>query len=138
MADQANEAADIERVSERLGDAAYRELKERIVRGVYRPGHKLTVRAVAQDLDLSTTPARDAINRLASEGALVYSGPKTVVVPILDAAALREITLTRLALEGLASEQAAQFGTQDAIEKLRSLQLLINNALNEGHYAEAL
>ncbi len=138
MANEANEAADIERVSERLGDAAYRELKERIVRGVYRPGHKLTVRAVAQDLDLSTTPARDAINRLASEGALVYSGPKTVVVPILDAAALREITLTRLALEGLASEQAAQFGTQDVIEKLMSLQRLINGALNEGRYAEAL
>lgn len=138
MAEKATELPDFERASERLGDAAYRQLKERIIRGVYGPGHKLTVRAVAQDLDVSTTPARDAINRLTSEGALVYTGPKTVVVPVLDAAALREITLTRLALEGLASEQAAQRGALDDVEKLKSLQKLINSALDERRYAEAL
>ena len=138
MAENPNESSDLERAPEKLGDAAYREMKERIIRGVYRPGHKLTVRAIAQDLDVSTTPARDAINRLASEGALVYAGPKTVVVPVLDAAALREITLTRLALEGLACEQAAQHGTPDNVEELKSLQRLINSALDERRYAEAL
>lgn len=138
MADNATESPDLERASKRLGDAAYREMKERIIRGVYLPGHKLTVRAVAQDLDVSTTPARDAINRLTSEGALVYTGPKTVVVPILDAADLREITLTRLALEGLASEQAAQHGTPADVEELVALQELINSALDENRYAEAL
>ncbi|WP_081162639.1 GntR family transcriptional regulator [Ensifer aridi] len=138
MSDVPNETAQVERAMERLGDAAYREMKERIIRGVYKPGHKLTVRAVAQDLDVSTTPARDAINRLTNEGALVYAGPKTVVVPVLDAAALREITLTRLALEGLASEQAALHGTPEDVNKLRSLQALINVALEEKRYAEAL
>ncbi|MDW9390831.1 GntR family transcriptional regulator (plasmid) [Sinorhizobium meliloti] len=138
MADNSKESPDLERAPERLGDAAYREMKERIIRGVYRPGHKLTVRAIAQDLEVSTTPARDAINRLTSEGALFYAGPKTVVVPVLDASALREITLTRLALEGLASEQAAQHGTPVEVEKLKSLQKLINSALDEKRYAEAL
>ncbi|WP_037380707.1 GntR family transcriptional repressor RctR [Sinorhizobium americanum] len=133
-----NEPPEFERAPERLGDAAYREMKERIIRGVYRPGHKLTVRAVARDLDVSTTPARDAINRLTSEGALIYAGPKTVVVPVLDASALREITLTRLALEGLASEQAAQNGAPASVEELKSLQGLINSALDEKRYAEAL
>lgn len=138
MADYPNESPDLERAPEKLGDAAYRQLKERIIRGVYRPGHKLTVRAIAQDLDVSTTPARDAINRLTSEGALVHSGPKTVVVPVLDATAIREITLTRLALEGLASEQAAQHGTFADAEELKDLQRLINSALDEKRYAEAL
>ncbi|MEY9558916.1 DNA-binding GntR family transcriptional regulator [Sinorhizobium fredii] len=138
MPDIPKKAPQVERAMERLGDAAYRQMKERIIRGVYRPGHKLTVRAVAQDLDVSTTPARDAINRLTSEGALVYTGPKTVVVPVLDATALREITLTRLALEGLASEQAAQHGTPVDVEELKSLQRLINSALDEKRYAEAL
>ncbi|ODR88416.1 GntR family transcriptional regulator [Sinorhizobium alkalisoli] len=138
MAENLSESPDLERTPEKLGDTAYRQLKERIIRGVYRPGHKLTVRAVAQDLDVSTTPARDAINRLTSEGALVYTGPKTVVVPILDATAIREITLTRLALEGLASEQAAQYGTLADVKELKSLQKLINSALAEKRYAEAL
>ncbi len=47
-----SELANIDRAAENLGDAAYRQMKERIIRGVYRPGHKLTVRAVAQDLDV--------------------------------------------------------------------------------------
>ncbi|SDA87582.1 GntR family transcriptional regulator [Sinorhizobium sp. NFACC03] len=138
MPNRPDDSLDPERAVERLGDAAYREMKERIIRGVYRPGHKLTVRAVAHELDVSTTPARDAINRLANEGALVYAGPKTVVVPILDASALREITLTRLALEGLASEQAAPHAAPEDVEKLKSLQVLINSALEEGRYADAL
>lgn len=138
MAVHVSELANIDRAAESLGDAAYREMKERIIRGVYRPGHKLTVRAVAQDLDVSTTPARDAINRLASEAALVYAGPKTVVVPVLDANALKEITLIRLALEGLAAQQAAEHAGPEDVEALKVLQKKINSALDAGLYADAL
>lgn len=138
MAVPVSELANIDRAAENLGDAAYRQMKERIIRGVYRPGHKLTVRAVAQDLDVSTTPARDAINRLASEAALVYAGPKTVVVPVLDAKALQEITLIRLALEGLAAQQAAEHVVPQDVQALRSLQKQINSALDAGQYADAL
>ncbi|OMQ41669.1 GntR family transcriptional regulator [Ensifer sp. 1H6] len=138
MAVHVSELANIDRAAENLGDAAYRQMKERIIRGVYRPGHKLTVRAVAQDLDVSTTPARDAINRLASEAALVYAGPKTVVVPVLDAKALQEITLIRLALEGLAAQQAAEHAVPQDVQALRSLQKQINSALDAGRYADAL
>ncbi|MEK1949326.1 MAG: GntR family transcriptional regulator [Ensifer adhaerens] len=138
MAVHVSELANIDRAAENLGDAAYRQMKERIIRGVYRPGHKLTVRAVAQDLDVSTTPARDAINRLASEAALVYAGPKTVVVPVLDAKALQEITLIRLALEGLAAQQAAEHAVPQDVQALRSLQKQINSALDAERYADAL
>lgn len=138
MAVHGGEPVNIDRAAESLGDAAYRQMKERIIRGVYRPGHKLTVRAVAEDLDVSTTPARDAINRLASEAALVYAGPKTVVVPVLDAKALQEVTLIRLALEGLAAQKAAEHVVPQDVEVLRSLQKQINSALDAGQYSDAL
>src|ERR1700747_2617443 len=63
-----------------LGELAYASLKEAIVRGEFSAGQKLTVRAVANALSVSTTPARDAIMRLIGEGALVNIGPKTVNV----------------------------------------------------------
>ena len=122
----------------RLGDIAYEKLKERLIRGAFEPGHKLTVRAAAQALQVSSTPARDAINRLALEGALVYTGAKTVIVPFLDARALEEITLIRLALEGLAAERAAMHGTPQTVLELETLQVLINAALEEGRYTDAL
>ena len=122
----------------RLGDIAYEKLKERLIRGAFEPGHKLTVRAAAQALQVSSTPARDAINRLALEGALVYTGAKTVIVPFLDAQALEEITLIRLALEGLAAERAAMHGTPQVTQELETVQVLINAALDEGRYTDAL
>ncbi|KXF79603.1 GntR family transcriptional regulator [Paramesorhizobium deserti] len=121
-----------------LGDAAYREMKERLIRGVYRPGHKMTVRAVAEELRVSSTPARDAINRLAADAALVYAGPKTVIVPILTEVDLKEITLIRIALEGLAAEQAAQHGESQDIDGLGEIQQKINAALDGKDYRAAL
>lgn len=127
-----------ERGDGNLGEFAYREIKERLLRGAYPPGKKMTVRAMAQELGVSSTPAREALNRLTTEGALVYAGPKTIIVPVLDFDALREVTLTRLALEGLASEQAAQHGKPEDAERLRGLQEEINLALDEGRFQDAL
>lgn len=122
----------------RLGDSAYNEMKERLIRGVYKPGYKMTVRAVAEDLDVSSTPARDALNRLITDRALAYTGPKTVVVPILTHQDLKEITAIRIALEGLAAELSAPYATPILIENLIKIQSLINNALDAGDYQTAL
>lgn len=138
MTFELGEGAGADRQVAGLGDAAYREMKERLIRGVYEPGYKMTVRAVAEDLGISSTPARDAINRLIGDGALVYAGPKTVIVPILSEADLKEITLVRLALEGLAAERAAQEGSDQAIETLKELQDRINSALLDKDYTAAL
>ncbi|MFN7024786.1 MAG: GntR family transcriptional regulator [Pseudorhizobium sp.] len=124
--------------SQRLGEAAYSELKERLTRGGYQPGDKLTVRSVAQVLGVSSTPARDAINRLTAESALIYAGPKTVIIPHLSEDDLREVTLIRLALEGLAAEQAAPNCQPHHIETLLKIQTDINDSLEKKAYSQAL
>lgn len=122
----------------RLGDQAYEAMKERLIRGAFETGRKLTVRAVAEALNVSTTPARDALNRLAAEGAVVYSGPKTVIVPFLTLEALEEVTLMRLALEGLAAERGTPNAKLETIERLEKLQTRINAALDDGRYVDVL
>lgn len=121
-----------------LGDRAYEGLKEKLVRGAYPPGHKLTVRAVAEELGYGTTPARDALNRLVAERALVFAGPKTVVVPTLTLAELYEATQMRLRLEGLAAEKGAKGAGEADIARLEAFQNKIDSALAEGRYADAL
>jgi DNA-binding GntR family transcriptional regulator len=122
----------------RLGDIAYEKMKERLIRGTFGPGDKLTVRALAEMLGVSSTPARDAINRLTYEGALVYAGPKTVIVPFISPQDLEEITLMRLALEGLAADRAAANATLKVISELENLQSLINDALENARFTDAL
>ena len=122
----------------RLGEMAYRNMKERLIRGAFSPGDKLTIRAVSEMLDVSTTPARDAINRLVIDGALIYSGPKTVIVPHLRLSDLEEITQMRLALEGLAAALSVKAAGEATIEELELLQAKIDAALDEKRYFDAL
>jgi DNA-binding GntR family transcriptional regulator len=124
--------------SPRLGEAAYDELRDRLSRGAYQPGDKMTVRSVAESLSVSSTPARDAINRLSAEGALVYAGPKTVIVPHLTEEDLREVTLIRIALEGLAAEQAIGNCEPHHITDLLNIQEKINESLENKAYGDAL
>lgn len=66
-----------------LDELTYERLKQIIVAGSFPPNENLTVRSVAAALGVSTTPARDAINRLLIEGALANEAPKTVTLPSL-------------------------------------------------------
>jgi DNA-binding GntR family transcriptional regulator len=122
----------------RLGDMAYDSLKDRLVTGGFAPGDKLTVRAIAQALGVSTTPARDALNRLMADGNLVNAGPKTVVVPVLDRKVLDEITTIRYALEPLAAETGAPHAGKAEIERLEKLQVKINAGLDASRYGDVL
>src|SRR5262249_19333679 len=122
----------------RLGDLAYNSLKDRLVAGGFAPGDKLTVRAVAEALKGSTTPARDAPNPLLVHGNLINRGPKTVVVPFLDTRALDEITTMRFALEGVAAERGAANVTRADIETLEKLQAKINLGLDTSKYSDVL
>lgn len=121
-----------------LGELAYAALKDTLMRGGFPPGEKLTVRRVAGALGVSTTPARDAINRLIGEGALINLGPKTVVVPVLVRSSLDEITKIRLSLEGLAAQEAVGRVTGDTVAGLEELQSRLNAAMDAGDYASVL
>ncbi|MCK1349584.1 GntR family transcriptional regulator [Bradyrhizobium sp. CW7] len=121
-----------------LGELAYTSLKQAILQGHFSAGQKLTVRKVAHALGVSTTPARDAIVRLIGEGALVNTGPKTVIVPSLTLATLDELTSIRLLLEGLAARTATELIASEQLDALKAVQLKINAALDEGNCAAAL
>jgi len=84
------------------------KLREALTGGVFAPGDKITIRAVAKSLGVSLTPAREALSILAAEGALEFGANRTLMVPPLSIDRLAEITRIRIALEGLAAERAAR------------------------------
>ena len=47
-----------------LREKAYRAIKDRIVSGQYRPGQPLNEKEIIQELQISRTPFREAINAL--------------------------------------------------------------------------
>lgn len=84
----------------------YRGLRDMLMAGQVQPGQKLTLRNIAAALGTSPMPVREAVHRLAVEGALEALPNRTIRVPVMTKARFREVRRIRIALEGLAVEEA--------------------------------
>jgi len=104
-----------------LQEQIYRQLRNGIMSGRFRPGQPLSTRAVAEAVGVSVMPVRDALRRLEVENALVVGHNRTLEVPRLDAEILAEISAMRVALEGLAVARAIDMMTPDMIDRLEAL-----------------
>jgi len=87
-------------------ESARARLRDLIVTGAYAPGQRLTETEVAESLEMSRTPVREAFRALVSDG-LVRSAGRGVQVVALDVEALRHAYQVRAALEALTAELAA-------------------------------
>jgi DNA-binding GntR family transcriptional regulator len=91
-----------------VSQQALAELRRTILTGAIAPGSKLVVRPLAEDLGLSPTPVKAALAALEAEGLVRAVPNRGYFVQTFDAAAIREISAVRGALDRLAAELAAQ------------------------------
>lgn len=82
-----------------LSQQVYDQLRLALIRGAYRPGEQLTIRTLAKQMNVSPTPAREALNRLAAEGALEFGVNRSLWVPVLPEKRIRELYAIRVPLE---------------------------------------
>ena len=116
----------------------YAAMKHALMRGRFTPGQKITIRGVAAALGTSATPAREAIRRLAGEGALEHLRSGTARLPALDRARLSEITDVRVALESLAARHAALRMSEAEIQALEAIQAELAAARDRKDYTTYL
>ena len=76
----------VEHVS--LTTQVLREIRSAIVLGDLAPGARLTFRDVAQRLNASVTPVREALLQLVAERVLSVGPGRTITVPILTPCAV--------------------------------------------------
>lgn len=80
-------------------DRVYRALRTRIMHGEITPGAALTLRGIGREFNVSMTPAREAVRRLAAEGALFLSSSGRVSTPELSNERIEELAALRALLE---------------------------------------
>lgn len=107
---------------ETLGERVTGELRALLVAGRLAPGEKLSLRRVAEALGVSMMPVREAVSRLAADGALEVLPGRAVRVPVLTLAQFRELTRLRLVVEGFAAEEAAKVATDAQIERVAGFE----------------
>ena len=81
----------IQRSPSRLADEAYERLVDALVQGRVGPGDRLIQDRLAEDLDVSRTPVRDALLRLKEEGVIEPAGRRGYIVRRLSDRDVRDL-----------------------------------------------
>lgn len=120
-----------------LSARAYVALREGLISGQFRPGQRLVMQELADQLGTSVTPVREACLRLVSERGLELRSGRFVTVPAMTLARYMEVRTIRLALEGLAAGLAADNAIDDDIHRLVDIQALYEQADRAGDPEES-
>jgi len=110
----------------------YNRLREALFTGKLLPGESLTIRNLAAMLGTSPMPVREALQRLVAEHALTQLPNRTFCVTPFTAAMFRELMRVRMAVEGLAANQAVRRITPETIARLREINLEMKAGVEEG------
>ena len=100
-------------------DLAYEEIKRRIVTDELTPGAVISQERVAAELGSSTSPLREALKRLSSEGLVTLGAYRDARVTELSVEEARGLFEVRLCLDPYAAGLAAERRTEDDIAAVR-------------------
>jgi DNA-binding GntR family transcriptional regulator len=104
-----------------LSEDVYWQLRQEIVRGELRPNQPLAEIDIAERLNVSRTPVRESMQRLAAD-SLVISRRRRWLVYEHSKQEIAEIYEVRLALEGYAARLASHRISDGQIEELARLR----------------
>ncbi|MDE1991113.1 MAG: GntR family transcriptional regulator [Rhizobiaceae bacterium] len=106
-------------------------LREAIISGRLKTDERLNERDLASELGISTTPLKEALRQLESEGLVRIEARRGVYVTF-NARRAEELILARAALESVLARQAARHANETHIEVMRDvvgkMQMAVANA----------
>lgn len=114
-----------------LRDQVYNLLRTKMLKGIFPPGFRLVEDELAEQLEVSRTPIREAIHRLMVEGLVVASKGRGLEVANVGHEELMDAIDVRLLLEKYAVRLAAKLATSEEIEQLKSICLQEQECLRE-------
>ena len=106
---------------ESIKEKIYKTIKGRIINLELKPGAILSDRKLAEELNVSRTPVRDAINMLAKENYVTQQNGRGFIVKELSLKDIEDMYIVREALEVSALKSAALNNSNDDIDRIEKL-----------------
>ncbi|VVE75522.1 GntR family transcriptional regulator [Pandoraea anapnoica] len=106
---------------QQLSDLVFDRLRESITKGEYKPGDRLVEGRIAEELDVSRVPVREALRALAVEGLVEVRPRHGAVVASIDPASTRELVQIRATLEGLNARLAAERRSPELVRRIEAV-----------------
>lgn len=116
-----------------LSDQVFETLSEMLLSGALRPRDRLSLRDLAERLEVSMMPVREAVSRLAASGALEVSPKRAVMVPLMTAAEFADLTMVRMLTEGQAARLAADRANKTEIAGIVALAERFEEVLDRAY-----
>jgi DNA-binding GntR family transcriptional regulator len=115
-----------------LRASVHEELRHRFVTGKVVPGSSLSTRGLAQELGVSQMPVREALSRLAAEGAVEIRSKRRIVVPPMTDGRFADLLRCRELLEPEAAAMALPHIDAARLKRLRAVDDALGVALKSG------
>ena len=115
-----------------LRQSVYEGLRFQLITGKIAPGVGMSTRGIALQLGVSQMPVRDALGRLAAEGAVEIRSKRKIMVPAMTRARLEEIMHCRLLLEPAAAVDALSSIDAARLKAIRAADNATDEALRTG------
>ncbi|HSR44559.1 MAG TPA: GntR family transcriptional regulator [Acidimicrobiia bacterium] len=100
-------------------------MRDKILAGELPSGSRLVQSDLAEMMEVSTTPVREALRDLASEGLVRFDPHRGAVVQELSLLEFKEIYEVRMLLEPMAIRKAVERVTPEHLERLERLHQLM-------------
>jgi len=108
------------------------ELSRRFITGKVTPGSTISTRGLAEELGVSQTPVREALSRLAAEGAVHIRSKRKIVIPSMTEERFKNLLRCRELLEPEAAMLALPFIDAGRLQRLKQADASIGEALESG------
>ena len=115
-----------------LHASVYEELRARFITGKITPGAALSTRGLALELGVSQMPVRDALSRLAAEGAVRIRSKRRVEAPPMTEDRFADLLTCRLLLEPEAAVLAMPHIGPAHLRRLGEIDAAIDQAMEHG------
>jgi DNA-binding GntR family transcriptional regulator len=115
-----------------LRASIYDELRRRMITGKITPGVGLSTRGLAVEMGVSQMPVRDALSRLAAEGAVAIRSKRRIEVPAMTAERFTDLLDCRLLLEPEAAVLAMPHISAARLKQLREIDASVDAAMENG------
>lgn len=129
---RANSSVLVPQPKRSLADDIIRQLREAIFSEELAPNERLREELLAERLGVSRGPIREALSELEREGLVIKLPNGRAVVARLTREDLEEVYSMRLALEQLATRQAAQKAEPAVLEEMQQVVAEISAAVARG------
>lgn len=123
---------------ESLTTKVYEELRAGLMEGRFWPGYRFKIRDLAEAMNVSETPCREALMQLVRERVLDMDAGRSISAAPLSLAQYLELRTIRLQLEGMAGEAAARHITPAQLRRVEECHKALMRATNERDWPAAV